>query len=429
MRVGPGIGTDLRGTAIESGIVPDLDVASLTGGVLPGSSALADLSGARWLAEVSALLPADAERPRVWIAPDADDAPCILGWGTAARFSGTSAGGVHTAWEQFRSWAAGADAEPVALGSFPFARDRAGDLVVPAVTMIRRARGRRTEVLSAPGEPMPRRVPRPHREPASLAELPQPGAERAWRTAVESAVAALDDDCRVQKVVLARTVELLAPHPIDQMAVATALAARFSGCWTYAHDGLIGATPELLVDLRGGRFRSRVLAGTRKPAWSEELLSDPKEQREHQLAVASVTQVLEADGVSPTVEGPFLLRLPNVTHLATDITARVGSRTDAARVVDALHPTAAVCGTPREDAYQIIERVEGLDRGQFSGPVGWMTADGSGQWGIGLRCGQFAPGSRRVTVYAGAGIMPSSDPAKEWLETGAKMEAFLSALR
>ncbi|MDN6555680.1 MAG: chorismate-binding protein, partial [Acidipropionibacterium acidipropionici] len=74
------------------------------------------------------------------------------------------------------------------------------------------------------------------------------------------------------------------------------------------------------------------------------------------------------------------------------------------------------------------ERVEGLDRGQFSGPVGWMTADGSGQWGIGLRCGQFAPGSRRVTVYAGAGIMPSSDPAKEWLETGAKMEAFLAAL-
>nr|WP_245935076.1 chorismate-binding protein [Acidipropionibacterium virtanenii] len=412
--------------------MPVPDLPPLISRDLSGSTGLADLDGSAWLVRVAGLLPAGIERPRVWVAPDADDAPCILGWGAAARFTGSSAGGVLTSWEAFRQWARHTDADPVALGSFPFAREQTGDLVVPAVTLIRRAKGRPTEVLSSPDAPMPHPAAGREALPAVLTEIPQPGAEDAWRTAVESAVAALDADPRMQKVVLARALELSASHPMDQMAVATALASRFTGCWTYAHDGLVGATPELLVDLRAGRLRSRVLAGTRKPAWSEELLSDPKEQREHELAVASVTQVLESDGVLPRVDGPFLLRLPNVTHLATDITAQAGgtgaAHFSAARIVDALHPTAAVCGTPREEAYRVIDRVEELDRGRFSGPVGWMTADGSGQWGIALRCGQFAPGSRNVKVFAGAGIMPSSDPAKEWLETGAKMEAFLHSL-
>lgn len=419
---------------LDLGIVPVLDSRSLVSRELPDSPALSDLDGAQWLARAGAYLPAGVERPYVWVAPDVDDAPSILGWGRAARFTGSGTGGVAAAWRAFRDWTGHHvsdhdGAGPVALGSFPFSREQAGSLAVPAVTLVRRAKGRPTEVLSALGAPMPRPAAHGSAEPLVLTELPRPGAEEAWDAAVRAAVSALNDDCRVQKVVLARAADLAASRSIDQMAVVAALAARFTSCWTYSHDGLVGATPELLIDLRHGRLRSRVLAGTRKPAWSEELLSDPKEQREHELAVASVTGVLEADGIVPQVDGPFLLRLPNVTHLATDITAGTGpGRTDAARIVDALHPTAAVCGTPREDAYRIIGRVEGLDRGRFSGPVGWMTADGSGQWGIGLRCGRFAPGSRRIRVFAGAGIMPSSDPAKEWLETGAKMEAFLSCL-
>lgn len=405
--------------------MPVLDSRSLVSRELPGSPALADLDGARWLAAAADYLPADVERPFVWTAPDADHAPSILGWGESARFTGTGAGGIHTAWLAFRDWAGSSDADPAALGSFPFSREQTGSLVVPHATLIRRERGGPTEVIAPAGSTMPRPADRAGRGPLVLSEVPRPGAEQSWDAAVRAAVDALTADCRVQKVVLARAVELAASRPIDQIAVVSALASRFGSCWAYSHDGLVGATPELLIDLRAGRLRSRVLAGTRKPAWSHELLADPKEQREHELAVASVTEVLEADGIAPRVDGPFLLRLPNVTHLATDITAETGSaHADAARIVDALHPTAAVCGTPREDAYRIIGRVEGLDRGRFSGPVGWMTADGSGQWGIGLRCGQFEPGSRSVRVFAGAGIMPTSDPDKEWLETGAKMEAF-----
>lgn len=411
--------------------MPATETSSLVSREFPGSRPLCGVTGEAWLARMIQLLPPEVERPWVWISPESDDAPAILGWGEAARFSAAGPGGVERAWLDFRSWAHRTWADPLALGSFPFSRRLPGDLVVPEVTLLRRARGRRTEILATPGTPMPRahsQRSQPGAGPLTLTELPRPGAEQAWDEAVRAAVGALDADSAVQKVVLARSVELSASRPVDQSAVAAALAARFTGCWTFAHDGLVGSTPELLVDLRGGRFRSRVLAGTRKPAWSEELLDDPKEQREHQLAVASVTGVLAADGIPARVDGPFLLRLPNVTHLATDITAEVGGRIDAARMVDLLHPTAAVCGTPREDASRIIDRVEGLDRGRFSGPVGWMSADGSGQWGIGLRCGQFSPGSQRIQVFAGAGIMPSSDPAKEWLETGAKMEAFRSVL-
>lgn len=408
--------------------MPATTTSSLTSRQLPGSAALAELTGPSWLAAMTPLLPASVDRPWVWLSPDADDAPAILGWGRAARFTGVGTAGAHHAWQEFHDWAQHCDADPLALGSFPFSRDEPGELVVPRVALIRRAKGAPTEILSTPSTPIPRPAPRGVPSQPTLTETSQPGAEQSWHQAVGEAVAALTADCQVQKVVLSRSVELTASHPLDQARVAQILAERFPGCWCYAHDGLIGATPELLVDLRGGRFRCRVLAGTRKPAWSRELLSDPKEQREHELAVASVTSSLDADGITPEVEGPFLLELPNVTHLATDITAEVGDRLDAARMVDDLHPTAAVCGTPREDAYRIIERVETADRGRFSGPVGWMSADGSGQWGIGLRCGQFSPGSRRVRVFAGAGIMPSSDPAKEWLETGAKMEAFRSAL-
>ena len=132
---------------------------------------------------------------------------------------------------------------------------------------------------------------------------------------------------------------------MSRSLVASHLASRFPGCWTYSHDGLVGATPELLVDCRDGLFRARVLAGTRKPEWADELLSNPKERREHELAVASVTGKLAEAGLSDaTVRGPFRLELPNVVHLATDVTARVNG-SNAARIVDAMHPTAAVCGT------------------------------------------------------------------------------------
>lgn len=380
--------------------------------------------GARWLEEVRRHVPA-SQQPWVWVAPDTDDAPAMVGWGEAARFAASGHGGAARAFDAYRAWARDhAEAVPVAFGSFPFSREAEGFLVVPRVLVVRRHLGDPTLVVG-PHRPCEPRCD--EAAPTVDAQHPDTTAEQ-WRDAVETATTRLREDDDLEKVVLARSVTMQTSAPLDRARVAARLAARFPGCWTYCHDGLVGATPELLVDCRDGLFRCRVLAGTRTPAWADELLHDPKEHREHELAVASVTGRLAEAGLSdPAVRGPFLLDLPNVTHLATDITARVEG-TDAARIVDVIHPTAAVCGTPREAAYRFITEVEHGERGRFAGPVGWMGPDGSGQWALALRCGQFSDDDRSVRVHAGAGIMPTSDPDKEWIETGAKMEAFRSGL-
>ena len=385
---------------------------------------LSAASGARWLDTTRRYCPPEVE-PWIWVAPDTDAAPAMVGWGEQARFTAGGHGAAAKAFNAYSSWAAQhSDAAPVAFGSFPFSRDEDGFLVVPAVLLLRRHLGERTLVFCPDPTPI-------HRGDSDLpvieTQLPDLDAEN-WSQAVNAATTRLSQDPELEKVVLSRSVTVQASAPMDRGLVASRLSGKFSGCWTYCHDGLVGATPELLVDCRDGLFRCRVLAGTRKPSWSHELLQDPKEHREHELAVASVTGRLTEAGLSdPAIRGPFLLELPNVTHLATDITARVGT-SNAAQIVDVIHPTAAVCGTPRELAYQFIEQTEVIDRGRFAGPVGWMSPDGSGQWALALRCGQFSEDNRSVRVHAGAGIMPSSDPDKEWIETGAKMEAFTSAL-
>lgn len=379
------------------------------------------LGGAQWLSAALRRVPADVERPWVWVAPDGG--PALVGWGELARFEASGPGPVASAWRRFRGWAAGHRAGPLAFGSFPFDPAQSGFLVVPRVTLVRAAAGEPTWLIAPVGEPEPRPRDLAHRDAPRLEFTTAPGAEQAWERAIDASRAVLADPDRVEeKVVLARSVDAAADRPLSQVGVLDWLGARFPDCWVYADDGLVGATPELLVDVHDGVFRCRILAGTRKPGWVQELLTDPKEQHEHALAVASVTAHLEQAGLSaPRLNGPYLLELPNVTHLATDITARVAPGRSAADVADVLYPTAAICGTPRAEAFAQIKAVERLDRGRFSGPVGWMGADGSGQWGLALRCAQFEPGSRRARLFAGAGILPDSRAELEWDETGSKM--------
>jgi len=379
------------------------------------------LGSAQWLSAALSLVPADVERPWVWVAPDGG--PALVGWGELSRFEARGPGPVASAWRRFRDWAAGHRAGPLAFGSFPFDPVQSGFLVVPRVTLVRAAAGEPTWLIAPAGEPEPRPRDHVHRDAPRLEFTTAPGAEQAWAQAIDASRAVLADPDRVEeKVVLARSVDAAADRPLSQVGVLDWLGTRFPDCWIYADDGLVGATPELLVDVHDGVFRCRILAGTRKPGWVQELLTDPKEQHEHALAVASVTAHLEQAGLSaPLLHGPYLLELPNVTHLATDITARVAPGRSAADVADVLYPTAAICGTPRAEAFAQIKAVERLDRGRFSGPVGWMGADGSGQWGLALRCAQFEPGSRRARLFAGAGILPDSRAELEWDETGSKM--------
>ncbi|MFC2641609.1 MAG: chorismate-binding protein, partial [Propionibacterium acidifaciens] len=285
-------------------VAPD---STLTPRLAAASDDWAGLDGAQWLGAALDLVPDDVERPWAWFAPNGG--PAVLGWGETARFESSGAGPVASAWRRFRDWARGhwngADDPtapgaqgPVALGSFPFDPSRNGFLVVPRVTLVRAAAGEPTRLIAPAGEPEPRPPGRTRQDAPRLEFTTAPGAERAWARAIDALRAVLADPERVEeKVVLARAVDARADRPLDQTGVLGWLARRFTGCWVYADDGLVGATPELLVDVRERVFRCRILAGTRKPGWTRELLTDPKEQHEHALAVSSVTAHLERAGL------------------------------------------------------------------------------------------------------------------------------------
>ena len=265
----------------------------------------------------------------------------------------------------------------------------------------------------------------------TIADGPVNGAE--WRCRVADASARIRHG-DLSKVVLARSVVATTENPIDLRWLALRLAESYPDCWTYLVGSLVGATPELLVRLRDGVAESRVLAGTvsrdddaeEDEALAAWLLASAKDLEEHEYAVQSVTERLAPLG-ELQVTGPSLLTLPNVRHLATDVRVAVTGRS-VLDLAAALHPSAAVCGTPREAALALIGEIEGMDRGVYAGGVGWIDAAGDGEIGIALRCG-VRTGERELTAYAGGGIMADSIPAAELAETEAKLRPVLRALQ
>lgn len=217
--------------------------------------------------------------------------------------------------------------------------------------------------------------------------------------------------------------------------LATALNARYPGAWTYMIDDIIGASPEMLVRTEESALFSRVLAGSRPVAGEDHLSederrafhSDPKERSEHDFAVRSVTEPLRALTSTLHVSAePFVLQLPGIEHLASDVTARLAPGVKILDVVQALHPSAAVSGTPRHAAGAIISELEGTDRAGYASPVGWINASGDGEWAIALRMAHM--GTTSLTVHAGGGIVRESDPLTEHAEALAKTRPIIGAL-
>lgn len=259
--------------------------------------------------------------------------------------------------------------------------------------------------------------------------------EVRWMEEVGRTVEALRSE-ELDKVVLARDEVLWAKHAFSERDVALRLAEAFPGCFTFICDGLVGASPELLVRKTGVRIESEVLAGSAPrgsdPATdtrvAEKLRSSPKERDEHALSVGSVVDALERVCHRVVAEAePHILRLSNVQHLATRVTAELDDpATSVLELVDLLHPTAAVGGVPRDAALARIRAVEGDLRGRYAGPVGWIDRDGDGEWAIALRCALVE--GDRARLYAGAGIVKGSLPEKELEETRLKFRAMEGAL-
>lgn len=287
--------------------------------------------------------------------------------------------------------------------------------------------------------------------PATSNQIIEAAPESDWRVVVRDALDAIDAG-DASKIVVARGVDARADEPIDVAGVLSHLVVEYPQCWTFHIDNLIGATPELLLRRVGPVVESRVLAGTAMtgtartgadmPGLSYELEHSDKDQSEHHYAVDSVINALAPFCSEVTApQEPFVLALPNVMHLATDVHAvlkdeafasddpRVAGPGATLRMVDSLHPTAAVGGTPTAAAVEIIRNIEGLDRGRYAAPVGWLSSSGDGEFGIALRSAQLDPTDpRRVRLYAGCGIVAGSDPDSEFAESEAKLAPMRTAL-
>lgn len=372
----------------------------------------------------------------------------LVGWGVAARLevAGSNRFGDAQAWWKTLTAAAVVRDEVsvpgsglVCFGSFGFTDDDPGELVVPEVIVGRRGGTSWVTTISpassltAPPD-LTRYDARPVGEIA-FADGARSGTE--WSAIVADAVTRITGG-EVDKVVLARDLVANAARPIDLRWPLRRLAAAYPNCWTFSVDGLIGATPELLVRREKGLITSRVLAGTIRRtgddahdlALAASLARSSKDLEEHEFAVRSVAEALEPHCKSMNVpETPFVLHLPNVMHLASDVAGVAANGASALGLAAALHPSAAVCGTPTNVARELITEIEGMSRGRYAGPVGWMDAGGDGEWGIALRCGQADPQDpSRMRLFAGCGIVAGSDPEAELAESNAKLVPMRDAL-
>ena len=260
-----------------------------------------------------------------------------------------------------------------------------------------------------------------------------------WQDRVARAVEKIKTG-QLEKVVLARFATANTDAPIQTRNLLTALAAEYPATWVYSNSGLIGATPELLVRLSKSLVTSRILAGTIRKTGDDErdlalagsLARSSKDLEEHEYAVRSVADALTPLCSSMNVpESPFVLHLSNVMHLATDVTGVLSDSSSPADIFDLvsrLHPTAAVCGTPTDIAKRTIDEIEGISRGRYAGPIGWIDAKGDGELGIALRCGQLSNDARSIRIYAGCGIVAGSDPEREYAESQAKLLPMRTAL-
>lgn len=315
------------------------------------------------------------------------------------------------------------------VGALPFDRNRPPHLFAPEI--VRRGPGL---LHRRPPRAMPARL-------LALEPRPEPAA---YGRAVGLALAALADDPALRKVVLARSLYLRAADPFDLDAAVRRLALdRTATAFNIAlpdRDGrrrnLIGASPELLIEKRGAAILSHPLAGSapRDPdpaldrARAEALSRSAKDRREHALVVEAILDTLAPwcdDLAAPTVGA--LTSTDTLWHLGTRIEGRLKSP-DAPLLdlVADLHPTPAVCGTPRPAAARLIDEIEGFDRDFFAGAVGYVDEAGDGRWMVSIRCAEIT--GAEALLYAGAGIVTGSDPAAETAETGAKFRAMLHAL-
>lgn len=370
--------------------------------------------------------------PLLWARGDGRERRALLGWGENLRLEATGPDRFATLAAGFREYCATATGAPLAFVTVAFAPESS----VPSVLIVPEVVGRwRRGVLEVPEDQL-HLLPEPS-EPSRPEELDfRAGCitRQQYRAAVARGVELIAAG-EVEKVVLARDILATGTTAVDVPAVLARLQEANTESWTFHVDGLLGSSPELLTAVHEGTVHSRVLAGsapvTGRPATdtatARALLASGKNHMEHVYAARSVSVKL-AEIADVQIGQPEVLRLPTIMHLSTEVTGTLHQEMSALEVAAVVHPSAAVCGTPTDRAAAVIAEIEGTDRGRYAGPVGWVDAQGNGQFAIALRCGQLSDDGCSVRLFAGGGIVEGSDPAEELAETATKFLPMYQAL-
>ena len=324
----------------------------------------------------------------------------------------------------------------VAFGAFSFSDDSSAESVLVVPKVLLGVRDGQRWVTSVVGENIDEfwEAKQVYRSEQSINLVDGLQTADGFKNSVESALHAIEVG-KVDKVVLARDVVSKVTSNFDNRNALKKLAANYPTCWTYSVDGLFGASPELLVRVSHKQVSARVLAGTAgrgtdpgiDQAISNALQTSSKNIAEHKFAVASMVEELKKFCTKVDAdETPFSLSLPNLWHLASDVHATLHDEASVLDIAAVLHPTAAVAGTPTLVARKLIGELEPFDRGRYAGPVGWIGADGDGEFAIALRGAQLTDG--QLTAYAGCGIVAESEPDAELAETELKFKPIREAL-
>ena len=326
---------------------------------------------------------------------------------------------------------------PVAMGAVPFRPRSTAELLVSSVTVTKR--DGQVWATAIDGADVS----------AALAPSPEPTPQApSWTISGDvdvdrylDAVTAARDAVRaaeLTKAVIARPIRVQASEPVSVHAVLRRLKATFSSSYRFSIDGFIGASPELLVEVDGATVRSHPLAGTTPRTGDVDnaarlaaaLQASAKNQIEHRVVIDDVhDRLLPHVSYLDWEPEPSIVTVANVQHLGTRMEGMRSQPTPSVvELVRLLCPTPALGGHPRDAAIELIERVEGFERGRYGGAVGWVDARGDGQWAVAIRCAEFSADRCSARLVAGGGIVADSEPRAELAETQAKFQAMLSAL-
>ena len=328
------------------------------------------------------------------------------------------------------------DVGPIAIGNIAFQRMAPATLVIPRKVVGKDEAGNCW--ITTIDDASPTISP-------ALASQPKPSTFNVQPiTPIETykkAVLAARDAVRsgaITKAVIAREIRVTSSIPIDVHAVLLRLRATFARSYRYSINGFIGASPELLVEIKGDRIRSHPLAGTTPrtgdPKTDDELarklIASMKDQVEHRVVIDVIHEMLLPwCSYLDWEPEPSVLQVANVQHLGTLIEGHLSAvRPSVMEIVRTLSPTPALGGHPRDAALALIAEVEELDRGPYGGAVGWVDGSGNGTWAVAIRCAELSDDRLTARLHAGGGIVAASDPDAELAETQAKFQAMLSAI-